>query len=116
MHDDERRAGVGDFGDCRDDRVHPRRILEQLAAELEDYRRCHSSPVVSSMPSTAFMFCTACPDAPFSRLSMTDTTTARPEESTRQPMSQKFVWATCLISGNAAPVSRMNGSLPNVRS
>ena len=28
---------------------------------------------------------------------------------TRQPMSQKFVWATCLISGRSAPVRRTNG-------
>ena len=28
---------------------------------------------------------------------------------TRQPMSQKFVCATCLISGRSAPVSRTNG-------
>ena len=48
-----------------------------------------------------FMFCTAWPDAPFSRLSITDTRIARPDGSTRQPMSQKFVCATCLISGSA---------------
>ena len=32
--------------------------------------------------------------------------------SRRQPMSQKFVHATCLISGSASPVSRTNGSSP----
>jgi hypothetical protein len=39
---------------------------------------------------------------------MTETRTTRPDASTRQPMSQKLVWATCLISGNAAPTSRTN--------
>ena len=47
---------------------------------------------------------------------MTDTRTARPDASTRQPMSQKFVCATCLISGSAGPVSRTNGSSPYARS
>ena len=32
---------------------------------------------------------------------MADTTTARPDASTRHPMSQKFVCVTCLISGSA---------------
>ena len=32
-----------------------------------------------------------------------------PARSTRQPMSQKFVCATCLISGRSLPVSRTNG-------
>ena len=62
------------------------------------------------------MFCTAWPDAPFSRLSMTDTRIARPDGSTRQPMSQKFVCATCLISGSAAPTSRTNGAPAYARS
>ena len=31
--------------------------------------------------------------------------------STRQPMSQKLVQATCLISGSASPVSRTNGDV-----
>ncbi len=30
------------------------------------------SPVVSGSPNIRFMFCTACPDAPFTRLSMTE--------------------------------------------
>ena len=34
---------------------------------------------------------------------------AAPSGETRQPMSQKFVCATCLISGRSAPVSRTNG-------
>ena len=39
-------------------------------------------------------------------------TSRREPGSSRQPMSQKFVHATCLISGSASPVSRTNGSLP----
>ena len=59
-----------------------------------------------------FMFCTAWPDAPLSRLSITETRMARPDGSTRQPMSQKFVCATCLISGIEAPVRRTNAAVP----
>src|SRR5207248_1957019 len=98
---------------CRDHARQQRAIFEQLAAELEDKRpsaSCdpHNNPVLSSIPSITFMFCTAWPDAPFSRLSMTDTRTARPESSTRHPISQKFVWATCLISGRDDPTSLTN--------
>ena len=41
---------------------------------------------------------------------MTDTRIARPSGWTRQPMSQKFVCATCLISGSADPTSRTNAA------
>src|SRR6185295_1595805 len=70
----------------------------------------YHNAVRSSMPSITLRFCTAWPEAPFSRLSMTDTRTARPEASARQPMSQKFVCATCLISGSDDPTSRMKGA------
>lgn len=33
------------------------------------------NPAVSSKPHIRFMFCTACPAAPFTRLSITDNTT-----------------------------------------
>jgi hypothetical protein len=42
---------------------------------------------------------------------MTDTISARPvASSTVHPMSQKFVHATCLISGSAVAVTRTNGA------
>ena len=62
-----------------DDGLKPRRIVEQLAAELDDDHSDHSSPRRSSTPSMTFMFCTAWPDAPFSRLSMTETRMTRPD-------------------------------------
>src|SRR5436189_6324623 len=68
----------------------------------------HNNPVRSSIPSMTFMFWTACPDAPLSKLSITDTRMTRPDGSIRQPISQKFVCATCLISGSDAPTSRTN--------
>src|SRR5262249_52724779 len=90
VHDDDRRSGGqplyrGD--DCRQVRA----ILEELAAKFqyEGSGNRHSKPTLSSMPSMTFMFCTAWPDAPFSRLSMTETRMTRPPASTRQPMSQK---------------------------
>ena len=105
---------AGDRRERRDHRREVRAILEQLAAELEDQRAAPvtATPSVSSRPSITFMFCTAWPDAPFSRLSITDTRIARPDGSTRQPMSQKLVCATCLISGSAEPTRRTNVAPP----
>ena len=49
------------------------RRIEQRAAELDQH--LHSRPSVSGKPSIRFMFCTAWPAAPFTRLSMALTTT-----------------------------------------
>src|SRR5256885_4491239 len=106
MHDDDRPAARCDLCDGAYDGSQMPGILEQLPAKLENQRTNHKSAVRSSRPSITLRFWTACPDAPLSRLSSTDTMTARPDGSTRQPMSQKFVCATCLISGSAAPTSR----------
>src|SRR4029079_237635 len=96
------------------------RLLEKLATELQDEAllpkgpvrsSLHSRPVRSSRPSSTLRFCTAEPAAPLTRLSMTATSTMRPPSaSTFQPMSQKFVCTTCLISGNMPPVRRTNGA------
>src|SRR4029077_5861451 len=115
--DRQRRPRLHDGGDGRHHAVQAGRVFEELAAELQDRRRLHHSPhrpVVWSRPSMTFMFWTAWPDAPFSRLSITDTSTARPDGSTRQPMSQKLVCATCLISGSVDPTRRTNVSPPKV--
>src|SRR5258707_4387710 len=56
------------------------------------------SPVVSSNPNIRFMFWTAWPAAPLTRLSMAVKTTSwRPRAA--KPMSQKFVVLTQLMSG-----------------
>ena len=66
-------------------------------------------PVASGNPNATLKFWIAWPAAPFTRLSMHATmTSCVPSGDTRQPMSQKFVCATCLISGRSAPVSRTN--------
>ena len=53
--------------------------------------RDQGSPAVSSRPNMTFRFCTACPAAPFTRLSMQLTTTnRRPSGPSVQWMSQKF--------------------------
>jgi hypothetical protein len=98
----------------RRQRRNPRAIggrFKQLAAELQHQRPVHSSPTRSSTPNATLKFCSACPAAPFTRLSRHDTMTSRRvAASKRQPISQKLVHATCLISGSASPVSLMNGS------
>src|SRR6202022_1893137 len=107
MDNHKRRRARGGGRDRRHDRAQVRRILQKLAAKLQNHRR-HSSPVPSSRPSMTLTFWTAWPAAPFTRLSTTETSTPRPDGSTRHPMSQKFVCATCLISGSELPVSRTN--------
>src|SRR5712692_2153988 len=102
----ERHSRAPDPLDGRNDSTEASSSFDELAAELDDdgsESGAHSNPVVSSMPSMTLKFCTAWPDAPFRRLSMTETRIARPDPSTRQPMSQKLVFATCLISGNDDP-------------
>src|SRR6185312_229674 len=50
-----------------------------------------SNPVVSAMPSMAFMSCTAWPEAPFTRLSITETRMARPDKrSCAKPIWQRL--------------------------
>src|SRR5215469_10990316 len=50
---------------------------------------CHCRPSSSPHAYIRFMFCTACPAAPFSRLSMQETSTSRRPSSARQnPRSQ----------------------------
>src|SRR5262249_54984696 len=57
------------------------------------------SPVFSSSPNIKFIFCTACPAAPFTRLSKAEnTTTSLPR--TAKPISQKLVVLTQLMSGD----------------
>ncbi len=61
--------------------------VEQRAADLD--QQPHSSPSVSGRASTRFMFWRAWPAAPFTRLSIALTTTARPVAgSSFTPISQ----------------------------
>ena len=76
----------------------PRRIVQQCAAKLN--QQSQSRPSVSGNPRTRFRFCTACPAAPFTRLSMQLTTTPRRVAwSYFTPMSQKLVRCTAAMSG-----------------
>src|SRR5699024_2111382 len=66
-----------------------------------------SIPVFSSIPSILFIFCTACPEAPFTKLSMTETTVTRFVRSSYvKPISQKFEPYTSFVLGNV-PASRI---------
>src|ERR1700680_1353678 len=86
------------------------RRIQQGAAQFD--QNLHSSPSVSAYPSIRFMFCTACPAAPLTRLSMALTTTARRVAwSTVTPISQKLVRCTARRSGTRpAAYVRTNGS------
>jgi hypothetical protein len=65
------------------------RIVERGSSDLDDDPHCN--PSASFHPYITFMFCTACPAAPLSRLSMQETITRRRPSSARQkPISQKF--------------------------
>ena len=56
-------------------------------ADFDD--NLHCNPSLSSHPYIRFMFCTACPAAPFSRLSRQETTTSRrPSRARQKPRSQ----------------------------
>ena len=64
-----------------------RGVLQGSAAKLDyDF---HFSPSSSFQPNIRFMFCTACPAAPFIRLSRQETSTMRlPSLASVNPMSQ----------------------------
>src|SRR5208337_1843218 len=86
-------------GDVLRELLHGGGIFEQSAREFDD--NPHKSPVCSSRPSVRFMFCTACPAAPFPKLSRHETIMRRfPSVSRTKPISQKFVFVTCCNSGN----------------
>ena len=74
VHDRDR-ARRGETRDrCRRGR-HRAGVFEQLAAELE-HRQHQFSPSRSSNPNATLKFCTACPAAPLTRLSMHTTSTS----------------------------------------
>jgi len=52
----------------------PRSIIEEASSQLD---HPHAKPSVSANPYMLLKFCTACDAAPFNRLSMTETITAR---------------------------------------
>ena len=101
------RAIARDRAGDRRSRAARRRIFEQSRRRTSrtsgSWPAHHSSPVRLVEAEHHVHVLHGLARAPFSRLSMTDTRIARPDGSTRQPMSQKFVCATCLISGSAAP-------------
>src|SRR5690606_15269995 len=74
------------------------RVFLQLRPADLDQQPHGASPASSGSPSTTFMFCSAWPEAPFTRLSIAETTTTcAPAPATAR--SQKFVRCTRLSSG-----------------
>src|SRR5260370_42628378 len=87
----------------------PRGVIQEAASQFD---HSHASPSVSGYPHMRLKFCTACDAAPLSRLSMTDTITARrPPCSSVYPISQRAVFTTFLSSGSCpAGRVRTNGA------
>ena len=80
-------AVVDEFGDGLAAGVQERLVFEGGSAEFDD--EFHSKPSASFQPHIRFMFCTAWPAAPFSRLSRQETMTRRlPSGASAKPMSQ----------------------------
>ena len=73
-------------------------VVEDGAPDLHDDPAAHASPHVSSSPRATFMFCTACPAAPFTRLSMAEVTTTWPKASAAVTW-QWFVPMTSWVRG-----------------
>src|SRR5215210_7578356 len=82
------------FGDEPEDEILPHRLVHRCARRCQNasYLRC-SSPRSSGYPSARFMFCTAAPDAPLSRLSTAANSRAR------------LVLATCAMCGGSCRAS-----------
>src|SRR6478672_9895500 len=71
-----------------------------LQAPLYGNSATCSSPVASGKPSIKFMFCTACPDAPFTRLSSVEAMMARPSmRSAATPIMVMLEPRTCRLCG-----------------
>src|SRR5207245_7267128 len=73
-------------------------ILQECPAYFNDF--CHeTSPAVGSYPNIKFKFWTACPAAPFTRLSRTETITVLSPLAT-VPMTQRLVFVTLWTFGS----------------
>ena len=94
------------------DRVSAQRTGVSTAFDVYGQSPANRSPAFSSNPIMRFMFWTAWPDAPFTRLSMAVTITALPVlPSAWTPMSQKFEPRTFRTFGNCPTGrTRMKGS------
>ena len=87
MHDGDLMAVENQICDRFANGVQQLRLFQRGAAELHNV--LHSNPSDSFHPHITFMFCTACPDAPFSRLSRHETSTSRClSGASSKPMSQ----------------------------
>src|SRR5437660_4120449 len=83
-------------------------IVECGAADFQD--DLQSRPAFSSHPCMTFRFWTACPAAPFIRLSRHETMTRRcPSGASANPRSQKFVRSEYWICGSFVPKTRTHG-------
>src|SRR5207247_4024204 len=88
----------------------PRSVIEKASAQLD---HPHARPSVSGNPHMRLKFCTACDAAPLSRLSITETITARrPPCSSVKPISARGVLTTLFSSGSCpAGNTRTSGAL-----
>src|SRR6516165_7946110 len=87
VHYDNLMTLLTQSGNRRSKLLHQFLIVQGSSADLDD--EFHCKPAFSSKPNIKFMFCTACPAAPFKRLSMHDTSTTRePSGESEKPISQ----------------------------
>src|SRR5690349_1073492 len=88
------------------------RLIQKRTPDFDEY--LHNSASVSGNPSIRFMFWTACPAAPFIKLSSVAIIVRRcVSASNTKPMSQKFVrWTLCKSGTFPGAYRRTNGSLP----
>src|SRR5262249_10192527 len=113
VDDHEARPVLARRGHLGRERAQRARVLEALPRDLDDHvdGRGQRRPSPSSSRNMRFAFWTAWPAAPFTRLSMADTITARRvAASNASATSQKFVPSTAATLGNSpAGSSRTNG-------
>src|SRR6185436_5052770 len=104
-------AGAGELLDVAERLHHQRALLGQDPGELGAHGACpadSSRPMVSGSPNIRLAFCTACPAAPFTRLSMeaNETTTPRPA-SALAPSTTLFVPSdACRVTSSGGTTRR----------
>src|SRR5690606_37473438 len=108
-HDD----GIPYMGKVTRQLREPDRVTEVPPTDLQDAHVHSRRPSRSSSPSARFAFCTACPAAPFTRLSSAATTSragASNPSTVEKPSETTFRPTTSRSEGSRVPSTSMKGS------